>query len=340
MVSEKEKSLSDSKLELSKELLDDIELSRLPEEKILLKACRLARLVGNGEVEKWLGWELHGYDQDGAASNYASWTGRLTNKEMSRGYWKPFASISSDVSVNELHLKQIDVPDISISTSSSNPHEVAGSWLNYNLDKIQKPTNDALSRMVTLSNEIKQYSDIKSKVISLVHMFVRNVCYELQFSALQSTMFEQQKAEIDLLLAKECGEVLKKVPSIYSRLAGNDSEAISQALNSCRRMITNFADAVYPPKDTDIEIDGEKYDIRVKKHLNRIVAFVREHCDSKSRRDRLKRAIHDIYDRLSTGSHNDVTGQEARYLFLNTYLLLGEIMSLKKLETRSSEETS
>jgi hypothetical protein len=36
-----------------------------------------------------------------------------------------------------------------------------------------------------------------------------------------------------------------------------------------------------------------------------------------------------LYDRVSTGVHSDVDAQEAINLFFNTYLLLGEILTLK-----------
>ncbi|GID98578.1 hypothetical protein Adi01nite_79900 [Amorphoplanes digitatis] len=35
-----------------------------------------------------------------------------------------------------------------------------------------------------------------------------------------------------------------------------------------------------------------------------------------------------IYDRVSTGVDNDVSHSEARFLFLETYTILGEILSI------------
>ena len=46
--------------ELSKELLDDIELGRLSAEVLLLKAARLARLTGSQEIQQWIEYELRG----------------------------------------------------------------------------------------------------------------------------------------------------------------------------------------------------------------------------------------------------------------------------------------
>lgn len=40
--------------------------------------------------------------------------------------------------------------------------------------------------------------------------------------------------------------------------------------------------------------------------------------------------IYHIYDRVSSGVHNDIDCEEAKSLFFNTYLILGEILTLKK----------
>jgi hypothetical protein len=49
---------------------------------------------------------------------------------------------------------------------------------------------------------------------------------------------------------------------------------------------------------------------------------------SSSRRDRLNKNLGALYDRVSAGVHADVTVDEAQALVLNTYLLLGEILSV------------
>jgi len=66
-------------LSLAKELLDDIELSRLPAEALLLKVSRLARFVGASETQQWLEYELAGYNSsDPIALEYMSRNGRWT----------------------------------------------------------------------------------------------------------------------------------------------------------------------------------------------------------------------------------------------------------------------
>jgi hypothetical protein len=53
--------LDSHKISLATELLEDVELSRMSVEQLLLKAFRLARLVEDDRTKLWLGFELHGY---------------------------------------------------------------------------------------------------------------------------------------------------------------------------------------------------------------------------------------------------------------------------------------
>jgi hypothetical protein len=65
------------------------------------------------------------------------------------------------------------------------------------------------------------------------------------------------------------------------------------------------------------------------KHQNRINAFVHARTLSHSRKQKIRQNLANLYDRVSTGVHGEVTAEEAQSLFLNTYLFLGEILHLE-----------
>lgn len=62
--------------------------------------------------------------------------------------------------------------------------------------------------------------------------------------------------------------------------------------------------------------------------LNRLQAYTHASGIAKSRRDRLCRTLSDLYERCSAGAHAEVTIDEARFVFLQTYVVLGEILML------------
>jgi hypothetical protein len=112
------------------------------------------------------------------------------------------------------------------------------------------------------------------------------------------------------------------------RLSQGDAEAISQALSTCRRIIEAFADSIFPPSDATLEIGSNVLKLDAAKHQNRINAYVHERIESQSRRQRIRQNLANLFDRVSTGVHNEVTPEEARALFLNTYLFLGEVLHI------------
>ena len=60
----------DEALRIADELLADIELQRLKASEIVLKASRVARLVGHEELIEFLGFERNGYPTDGSARKW------------------------------------------------------------------------------------------------------------------------------------------------------------------------------------------------------------------------------------------------------------------------------
>ncbi len=96
-----------------------------------------------------------------------------------------------------------------------------------------------------------------------------------------------------------------------------------------RRVLDAFADAVYPPHAGKVTVGGKELEVGADKTVNRIEAFLLENCPSASRRERLLRTFRMLRDRSSAGVHAEVTPDEGRALFLQTYLLLGEMLLLR-----------
>lgn len=305
-----EQSKSEHILELAKELLDDIELSRIPVESLLLKASRLARWVGSDEIKYWINLEMKGYNTTNETSlKYMGITGRWTDKKEGKGYWGPLAQQESALRAENIKLQSMSTPNTS------------GDW---GLRVMSMHQND----MASSTNYISKLSGIKSRVMAHLHSFISEVYYEKEFDNLSESIFESYKSEIDTLIAGTCGDVLEQIPSVMSRLADGDTESISQALTTVRRIIDSFADSIFPPSDETININGNEISLGANRQQNRINAFVHQHTESKSRKTKIRQNLSNLYDRVSTGVHNDVSAEEARSLFLNTYLLLGEVLHI------------
>lgn len=305
-----EQSRSEHILQLAKELLDDIELNRLTAEALLLKASRLARWVGSDEIKYWINLEMKGYNSSNEISlKYMGITGRWLNKEEGKGYWGPLAQQEAALEAENIKLRSMTTPDTS------------GDWAFRVMQMYEQ-------QLVSTSNYISRLSGIKSRVLAHLHEFVTEVYYEKEFDSLSESIFEKYKSDIDTLISEHCGDVLEQIPSVMARLAERDNEAISQALTTVRRIIDSFADSIFPPTEETINIGGNELSLGANRHQNRINAYVHQRTESKSRKTKIRQNLSNLYDRVSTGVHNDVTTEEARALFLNTYLLLGEVLHI------------
>jgi hypothetical protein len=302
-------------LELAKELLDDIELSRLSAESLLLKASRLARWVGSDEIKYWINLEMKGYNSSNDISlKYMEITGRWTDKDEGKGYWGPLAQHEAALESQNIKLRSMSTPDTSGNAAIP----------------IMRMHQQQMS---STSKYISTLSGIKSRVLAHLHNFVTEVYYEKEFESLSESIFERYKSDVDTLISDHCGDVLQQIPFVMSRLAEGDAESISQALSTVRRIIDSFADSIFPPTEETINMGGNEVTLGANKHQNRINAFVHQRVDSKSRKTKIRQNLSNLYDRVSTGVHNDVTVEEARALFLNTYLLLGEVLHVAETNT-------
>ncbi len=323
---ENSKTLAAHKLSLSRDLLDDIELSRLEPEQLLLKASRLARLVDEVDILHWLEFELRGYPNTDLGLHYMTEFNRWTDADKQIGYFQPLAGLGALSAAMQAEIHQLRVPDVNVSMSSSNPHEFVTGLVSNNIAKVSQPIIMTLNRLQVRTMAVTQLREIQSRVMAEIHRFAVRTYYRLAFSNAAESIFRDHQIKIDTLLRSYASDVIEKIPAITARLTEGDAEAISQALSSCRRMIKAFADAIEPGQEKDIEIDGEKYNIGTDKVLNRILYFLMKGCTRKGRHERLNRNLHLIWERASVGTHGDVTTDEARALFLQTYLTLGEIL--------------
>ena len=307
-----EESRSTHITELAKELLDDIELNRMSAEHLLLKATRLARWMGSEETQKWLSLEMIGYNSsDPISLKYMSLTGRWIDREKGIGYWGPLAQQEAGIAAEKAKLASMRTPD------------AGGEWANVAIHNVT-------TAMTQTANIISTLSAIKGRVLARLHQFVSEVHYSLAFESLSESIFEKYKRDVDILIAESCGNVLSQMPAVVDRLAARQPEAVSQALTTCRRILESFADSIFPPTEETIEIGGNTLNLGPDKHQNRINAFIHTRTNSQTRKKRLRQNLANLFDRVSTGVHNDVALEEAKALFLNTYLLLGEILHLGK----------
>lgn len=300
----------DAALELAEELLEDIELARVGAVQLLYKSARLARLTNDQAASTWIHWEINGYEGVPRAEANHSLRESHRMTEENKAYLGSLADLVTltDALRGSLAAKE--------GTGSTN-----GDWAFAVQQKYYAQVNESTRVLI-------EYGRVISAVMSRMHGFVSSTYHELRFSQLQASMYEHVRNQVDASMAEASTTTLAQIESINERLVAGDGEAVSQALNTCRRLITRVCDAIYPARDCTMDVDGQPLALGRDRIKNRYSAYAFELGVSKSRRDRLRRSLSDLYERTSAGVQSDVTSDEARFLFIQTYLIVGEYLSL------------
>lgn len=325
-------------LQLSEEILRNIELSELPLSNIALKASRLARLLNEFSYQKLFEYEAGGYPSTPTGVPPDVWelaqeAGRTYQKQSKEGETKTYADITS---IEELE-QQIETGrlgldaarDRDVSVSSANPNQYvstgAGNW--YERQRISDQILRASKRLSGRKTKIYQYVLRKN--------------YGLKYSSIASDAFSRTRNFVDTQIGLHIPDSVQKFTAIYENLLSENPEDWSNAVHSCRRVLQDLADSVFPPQDEDRVIEKDDGTKRIKlgpdNYINRIMCFVEDNSSSDRFKDVVGSHLGFLGDRLDAifrsaqkGSHAIITSKEEadRYM-IYTYLIVGDILSLK-----------
>lgn len=324
-------------LELSGEIIKNIELNEIPLTNIALKTSRLARLMNDFRMAELLRYETSGYPADLKGwVDHEHWkiavdAGREYQREdyQDRVYPESIEQLEQELRITEIALQAAKGPDISYP------------FLNPN-QQMDVPTGNSKERA-----EIREHHALVSKRLasrrSLIFDYVINIYYQLKFSGISDDIFTRIRENVDKRIRKNLPESVKRFSAVYSNLQSENPENWSNAVHSCRRILKDLADVVFPPSENKkIEINGEEKVIHLGQefYINRILTFIQENSTSERYSDIVGSHLKFIENRLNSvlkaahkGTHDTIVSREEadRYV-VYTYLLIGDIISLKKVK--------
>ena len=301
-------------LDLSSEILKNIELSEISLALIALKTIRLARLLNDFEMVKLMKLEISGYPKINV------YEGNIEFREVER-----LARLAG-----RLYL------------------EVEG-FLEFIPDAIEKLENEKKiinKRIDTASNfdeynklqkRFQEVSEILAHRRSFIHEYITKTYLELNYSNIAEDIFSAIKQNVDQKIGEIVPESIEKFVAIYENLTSKNPENWSNAVHSCRRILKDLANAIYPPtKNIKKGIDGKSHELGEEQYINRIIKFITQKSESKTYIKIVGSHLRFIEDRLKSisegsnkGTHTDITDrEEAIRIVVYTYLLLGDILSL------------
>lgn len=169
---------------------------------------------------------------------------------------------------------------------------------------------------------------------------------KLKFEKIESDIFEETRKSVNEELNALCPNAFEKLTEIYEDMIESKSKLdLQQVAHGCRVVLKDFADSVFPPTDKKIKgFDGIEHGLKDNNYINRIVAFVQESIDSKSNKNfmsshlaYLASFLDNIDDLANTGTHTEISQEQANRCLIYTYLVLGDIINLSVLNSKKNQ---
>ncbi len=324
-------------LDLSEKILEEIELNSNNLVNISLKASRVARLLGDFDHQKIFLYESSGYPTTPDGVEHDVWrlleiAGRIEKYEDKNGEKKKRAKLASieelDTAIETAKDSLRVALDPSISITSANPYQ-----------HVSAPVGNSLERN-NLRNIISEKTKLLANRRSFIYEYVSSIYYEMKYSAISNDIFSRIRAKVDDNIGKTVPDAVKKFTAVYENLVSENNEDWSNAVHSCRRILQDTADVLYPAREPRIlNSDGRPRTINLgpDNYINRLITYVEENSDSErfqqivgSHLKYLGERLDSIFQAAQKGSHSVISSKdEADRYVIYTYLVVGDILQLK-----------
>ena len=331
-------------LDLSTEILRNLELSEIPLTNIALKASRLARLLNEFDSQKIMTYEAGGYPSAADGLSSTVWAlvasaGRTwvyldpKSKEMkAAAYLEPIGQLEEELRSAEVSIAAARDPD----RATASPSPYVG---------FQLAQGNQLER-----GEIRQRLQTAAERLAsrrtFIYTYVLRKHYELKFSRIAGDVFARIREHVDATIGGTIPAAIQRLSAVYENLDSENPEDWSNAVHSCRRILEELADAVFPPTDEvrkAAENGGDNKAIRLAQgnYINRLMCFIEDTSSSDRFTEIVGSHLRYIGERLDSvvaatqkGSHRTIVRRdEADRYVVYTYLIVGDILSLAKPKT-------
>ena len=325
-------------LELSADLMADIELSRVVPMVAALKASRLARLLNDFDHQQIFRYEAGGYP--GGPNGIPPEVWRLAElagrtyeeKDSKSGEIKTFAYTESIDQLGERieteKLALSAAADRDISVASANPRQF-----------VMTPAGNTMERRILL-NEIAAVAKRLASRRTYIYDYALRRYYELKFSGIAEDVFSHIRNAVDTRVGELAPTALQQFAAVDDNLQSVNSEDWANAVHSCRRILQAVSDAVFPPSsDSRVKQTANgKVEIKLGKehYINRLICYAEDRSASRRFSDLVGSHIGFLGDRLDAvfrasqkGSHGVVSRDEAHRFVVYTYMIVGDILSLQ-----------
>lgn len=194
---------------------------------------------------------------------------------------------------------------------------------------VQEKYLSAPERIAYAKVSPNQIAKIIGGINNRIYEFLDNLILELEYGQIPKTIFENIREEVDSKFMQLCPNAIEKLPVIYEQLGSENKVVYSQIAGTCRQIIKDVADSLYPASRS--RIDEVRGSVRLddSKSINRILESIKSKSEKsvfKSMFEYTDNFLHSLQKYSSKGDHSDFQKSDAIRCVMYTYILLGDIL--------------
>ena len=206
---------------------------------------------------------------------------------------------------------------------------------------VSSPTLDALNsekfqNMISGGGRVgsayipqNQINGVLNGIENKIYEFLDEIILELEYGNVPENIFETIRQEVDEKFTKLCPKAIEKLPVIYEQLSSDKQVTFSQIASTCRQIIKDVADSLYPPQKKTVQKNDKKLNLDESKTINRILARMDNDSEKvifNSMFEYVDNFLHNLQNYASKGDHSQFTKSDAARCIVYTYILLGDIL--------------
>jgi hypothetical protein len=298
----------------------------------LLMGCKsVCRYLGNLNQNMWIDEELNGYDTS-KFKNFVEQEKEIPN-------YRNVTSIYFDQFNKRVVFDNLEFAEgISISKI---PNAITELETASQLVISNSPSIDGLNKLLVGSGRVITKAIVTDNFIHSVLTGIRNRIFEfldetiieLEFGGIPEQIFEDLRKEVDSKMINLCPDAIRKLQTSYENASSDDPESWSHVGVSCRRIIEDVANALFPvTTQPSKQIAG--HSLTKQDYLNRIVTGLRNKSTSsstfklnKSMIEYVDSFLGNINSYSNKGTHSTFSKTDASRCVIYTYLVLGDILT-------------
>ena len=328
---------SEQALECCEKVLEGLELGTITISSALLMCTRIARLINDTDGLKWLQYESGGYprNKDGYIINEA-WQIAYDNGRGS--YDKDKKKVVFSETVSQLE-SDIETQKKAINNFSTEGASVSGEWGYVAMKNLTETVGSSTGVIIkNISENERKLSILRSKYYD----YALKKQIELSFGNVTADVFSIYREKVDNYFSKLSSDTILKLQAVEDKINSDNPEMYSQALTTCRRLFENTAvelfDKYFPNYNdkTYKTKSGKEIDITGDHYINKLSAVIEKLQDKSANKSLIGTNIIYLLDKIEylnnlqcKGVHSNISKQDAMQCIIQTYISLGDILSLQ-----------